>query len=131
MYNENIMTEVSGKENSVNQGKKKYLDAVKGFCILLVVIGHAGGIPIIGVLFTACFMQTFFFIGGLTYKDRHEETFGRFAVKKAKRLLIPYFAYAAILLLIDVLLHHRNISEFLIGGGYSIRKTLPTDISRS
>ena len=96
--------------------KKQYIDAVKGFCILLVIISHAGGVPHT-FFFTACFMQTFFFIGGLTYKDRHEETFGGFAVKKAKRLLIPYFAYAAILLLIDVLLNHRNISEFLIGGG--------------
>lgn len=97
--------------------KKKYIDAVKGFCILLVVMAHAGGIPIIGGILTACYMQVFFFIGGITYKDRNQETFKSFAMKKGKRLLMPYFAYATILLIIDALFVQRNIAKFLIGGG--------------
>ena len=28
--------------------RKKYIDAVKGFCIILVLFSHAGGIPFIG-----------------------------------------------------------------------------------
>ena len=116
---ENRMTEITENEYSVNQGKMKYLDAVKGFCIILVVISHAGGIPVVGSFLTACYMQVFFFVGGITYKDRYEETFGKFAIKKAKRLLIPYFAYAVILLLVDVLLNQRNITEIMLGGAVS------------
>ena len=54
--------------------RKKYIDAVKGFCIILVLFGHAGGMPIIGGIFFACFMQIYFVVAGITYVDRKFET---------------------------------------------------------
>ena len=125
------MAETVTGTTAVVATKKRYIDAVKGFCIVLVVASHAGGIPIIGTALTACFMQVFFVLGGITYRDRSEETFGQFIVKKAKRLLMPYFSYATALLAVDAIRNNCNISEIITGGRNPIRKTLFVNISWS
>ena len=95
--------------------RKKYIDAVKGFCIILVLFSHAGGIPFIGVL-TACYMQVYFVIAGITYSDRKEETFGQFTLKKAKRLLVPYAVYGTVLWIADCIYERLTIPEIMRGG---------------
>ena len=97
--------------------RKKYIDAVKGFCIILVLFSHAGGIPFIGGILAACYMQVYFVIAGITYSDRKEETFRQFALKKAKRLLIPYAVYGAALWIADCIYERLTIPEIMRGGG--------------
>ena len=98
------------------KARKKYIDAVKGFCIILVLFGHAGGIPFIGGILMACFMQTYFIVAGITYTDRNEETFGQFALKKAKRLLVPYAVYGTGLWIADCICERLTLPEILRGG---------------
>ncbi len=50
--------------------RKKYIDAVKGFCMILVLFGHGGGIPYIGRVFFSCYMQVYFVTAGITYNER-------------------------------------------------------------
>lgn len=96
--------------------RKKYIDAVKGFCIILVAFGHAGGIPIFGTYLFACFMQVYFVVAGITYTDKKEETLGQFALKKAKRLLVPYAVYGTALWIADCIFEKLSPPEILRGG---------------
>ena len=67
-------------------------------------------------IFFACFMQVYFVIAGITYSDRQEETFRQFALKKAKRLLIPYAVYGAALWIADCIYERLTIPEIMRGG---------------
>ena len=112
--------------------RKKYIDAVKGFCIILVAFGHAGGIPIFGTYLFACFMQVYFVVAGITYTDKKEETLGQFALKKAKRLLVPYAVYGTALWIADCIFEKLTPPEILRGGGRNcICKTLSVPLSRT
>ena len=82
---------------SVTDVRKKYIDAVKGVNILIVLFNHAQGIPLIGALLSVCFMQVFFVLAGYTYKPHNDEDCREFIKKKAARLLVPYFSYAVVL----------------------------------
>lgn len=104
-------------ETGIMTPRKKYLDAVKGCCILLVLFGHAGGIPHIGGVLFACYMQVYFVVAGMTYTDRKNETFRQFVGKKAKRLLLPYAVYATLFWLIDCTSRQLTIPEIMRGGG--------------
>lgn len=97
-------------------GRKKYIDAVKGVNILIVLFGHAQGIPIIGGLLTACFMQLFFVLAGYTYNGDTQVRISWFVVRKAKRLLIPYFIYAACLWILDSVLEQLPLPAIIRGG---------------
>ena len=103
-------------ETLKNNPRKKYIDAVKGFCIILVVFSHAGGIPIIGGVLCACYMQVYFVVAGITYTDRKDETLRQFAMKKAKRLLVPYAVYGTALWITDCIYERLTILEILRGG---------------
>ncbi len=99
-----------------NDARKKYIDAIKGFCIVLVLFSHAGGIPYIGRVLFACYMQVYFVIAGITYNDRKNETLSRFIRKKAKRLLIPYAIYGTALWIADCIYERLTFSEIFRGG---------------
>lgn len=66
--------------------------------ILMVLIVHAGcrlgAITYYGGMF---YMPIFFVAAGYTYRCRKEEPFGAFLMKKARRLLLPYFGASAFL----------------------------------
>lgn len=99
-----------------NETRKKYIDAVKGFCIILVLFSHTGGIPYIGRFLFACYMQVYFVVAGITYNDRNDETLSQFVLKKAKRLLIPYVIYGIALWVMDCVLERLTLSEIFRGG---------------
>lgn len=111
---DNIMD--SKKEINSQGGRQRFIDAVKGFCMVLVLFNHARGIPCFGIFLTACYMQTFFIISGYTFREKPEETLKVFCKKKAKRLLIPYVVYAAGLWLVDSLAEHLTWPEIVRGG---------------
>ena len=73
-------------------GKRElWLDVAKAFCIILVILNHMGiHIPIVTFFGGMFYMPLFFVAAGYTYR-RKEDSFKSFAVRKAKRLLIPYF----------------------------------------
>lgn len=71
----------------------KYLDIARGIGLLLVIISHSCGLSPYLINY---YIPLFFVVSGYIYKDGrgYGENIGR----KAKRLLIPYFGYSAVLL---------------------------------
>ena len=85
------------------------IDSWRGFLILLVVLGHVTGMACHfcegeGKRFMECLfkliyvfhMPAFFFLAGMTWRRREGECFITFLGKKARRLLVPYFVFAAL-----------------------------------
>lgn len=71
-----------------------WLDGVKGFSILCVMMCHSCGFPFgTTPYFLSGFVSVFFVASGFTFRD---STFSNGIVKKAKSLLIPYFFYGFI-----------------------------------
>lgn len=70
----------------------RYLDAARGLALLLVMISHAHGLNRFLIFY---YIQIFFIISGYIYRPGH--SYGEIIQKKAKRLLIPYFGYSALL----------------------------------
>lgn len=72
--------------------KYKYMDVARGLALLLVMVSHAHGLNRFLIYY---YIQVFFIISGYIYKPGH--AYGETIKKKAKRLLIPYFGYSALL----------------------------------
>ena len=87
--------------------RKKYLDAAKGWGILMVVFGHITklGNPI-DVWFGAYKLAVFYFVSGYLLAMRQsfrKMSTGEYIKKHAKSLLIPYFGYSAFVILYNVI----------------------------
>lgn len=92
------------------ESKKRllWLDALKGYAIILVVISHARCVwPHLSIL-TACYMPLFFVASGYTFRLR-EGALGR----KCRQLLIPYFGWSLFYLLFSAWLRPMNFDEIL------------------
>ena len=83
----------------------QYLDLARGIGILLVMISHAHGLS--GYLINY-YIPIFFIISGFTYHSGN--SYGQNIKKKAKRLLIPYFIYSAMLVFVYILMG-RSMQE--------------------
>ena len=103
----------------------KYIDALRGFTMLLVVFCHVESIgfrinpydSVVGNILVSFRMPMFFFISGyIAYKSTiiwDKETYGRNMRKKAMVQLIPTFFFFSLF----TLSHHGNpVSSFLNGG---------------
>lgn len=75
------------------------IDIYKAFLIFLIVLGHTmvTSNPI-GLFLSSFHVPAFFLLAGYTYKQT--KCFGKFALKKIIRLLIPYFPVSMISILI-------------------------------
>ena len=72
--------------------RELWADYAKGICILLVFIGHSDAIPQAVRIFIYLFhMPMFFFCMG--YYSSTAGTFGAFAKKRFRQLMVPFFAY--------------------------------------
>ena len=81
-----------------------YIDRARGFAMCCVVAGHIFSLvnlskpemqlgPLIRV-FSIFELVIFFVISGYLFQKHHEPVFSKFIKKKAKGLLIPYFAFS-------------------------------------
>lgn len=78
-----------------------WLDAVKGFGILLVMLSHAIDVGEMGTYLFSSFIPLFFIASGCITKSEPTCTFIK---KKTRRLLIPYFFYGVLsVLFFDVI----------------------------
>lgn len=81
-----------------SSGRLEWLDFGKAMGILVVLLVHAGCrlglVTYYGGMF---YMPIFFVAAGYTYRVKEGESYGTFLLKKAKRLLIPYFGTSAFL----------------------------------
>ena len=87
MYTENISLK-----------RIKWIDGVKGFLMLIVLVSHSMVLPYIGKYMYAAYMQIFFVLSGYVLKS--EISSRDFICKRAKQLLIPYFTYNSALSMI-------------------------------
>lgn len=83
--------------------RDRWLDISRGILIILVVFGHSrGGLhwQLKGAVdYVYLFhMPAFFIISGYLYKPvKNDKEYKNFIIKRAKRLLIPYFSYLIVL----------------------------------
>ena len=84
--------------DSIKQpGRNKVLDIYKGIGIMLIVLGH---LAISKLLYNFIYMfhvPAFFFVAGMTFKIKENESVLTFLKKKAYRLLIPYVLFTLII----------------------------------
>ena len=71
----------------------QYLDVARGFGLLLVIISHSCGLSRFLINY---YIPLFFVVSGYIYKEGR--SYKENIEHKAKRLLIPYFGYSAVLL---------------------------------
>lgn len=86
--------------------RHKHIDVVKGIGIFLVVMGHTYGIPEqLYNLIYSFHMPLFFILSGMVYNENKnvELPFFEYLKKKAKSYLFPYYLYALINLVIELL----------------------------
>ena len=74
-----------------------YIDAVKGFGIILVVYAHiiSGLSSYVIYLFH---MPLFFIVSGILFKEPNDKN--KFIVGKVKSLIVPYFSYSILLFVV-------------------------------
>lgn len=85
-----------------------YLDLAKGIGMILVVLGHIGGIGLPLRYFIVSFhMPMFFIISGILFQVTKEETkdIKNIVYKKWKHIMIPYFAFSFFYFVIEILYH--------------------------
>ena len=83
----------------------QYLDVARGFGLLLVIISHSCGLSRFLINY---YIPLFFVVSGYIYKEGR--SYKENIEHKAKRLLIPYFGYSAVLLAVYVLMG-RTLAE--------------------
>lgn len=98
----------------VQKDRRNWVDAAKGFGIILVMINHRCSIPVYGKYLFASFMPLFFILSGYTFKT---EKLKVGIMKKIQRLLIPYAFYGLILVTIKTLaqlIFHKITFESIV-----------------
>ena len=73
-----------------------YLDIAKGLGILAVVWAHIMLVGWSHKVIYAFHMPLFFLISGMLFRREKYSSFGQFAGKRAKRLLVPYLIYSVV-----------------------------------
>ena len=101
--------------------RKAWIDAVKGLCMITIMMSHSCGFPVATRLFIGGFVSVFFFLSGYTSKPRG--TLGESISRKAKTLLIPYFFYGflcVVLLSIKQWRSGGSVIEYFLHGNLSL-----------
>ena len=79
-----------------------WVDALRAFGIILVIIGHANGRPqLLGKLLYGFHMPLFFLLSGYLFHTDDEKSISDIFKAKFKRYLVPYFALSFVNLIIN------------------------------
>lgn len=79
----------------LNEKKRiPWIDFVKGICMFMIIMCHAGWPYWIERFLNPFFMSALFFVSGWTFNPK--STFKQFVSGKAKTLLIPYISFGII-----------------------------------
>lgn len=76
-----------------------WLDAAKGYGILLVIFAHVDYSYLRNIIYTF-HMPLFFFLSGYVFSQK--ESFGSFLWSKVRRIIIPYFCLGIPMIIFDV-----------------------------
>ncbi|MCM3630378.1 acyltransferase family protein [Paenibacillus glycanilyticus] len=92
------------------KNRETWMDTAKGIGILAVVMGHSDNLIAQHYLFWF-HMPLFFAMSGYFYKPlENKKDFYPWCVKRGKQLLIPYFLFASVLTLFNLLLLSPDLS---------------------
>lgn len=83
-----------------NSNRQNSIDILKGFGIILMVMGHVGFGEKFAIYCATFFMPLFYVISGYLFHDKRK--FGQFLGRKFKTLMIPFYSFAMISLLATV-----------------------------
>ena len=83
-----------------------WLDAAKGYGILLVIFAHVDYYSFLRGFIYTFHMPLFFFLSGYVFSQK--DSFGKFLWAKVKRIIIPYFCLGIPMILFDVYWQNRN-----------------------
>ena len=92
---ENVLGNSSENAAKSAAGRLRFVDIAKGFSIICIILGHLGIHNITRVVFTF-HVPIFYLITG--YFVSRKEGVRDFAVKKARTLLVPYFATSLVMI---------------------------------
>lgn len=86
------------------------LNLVRAFAIIGAVMEHSGSLQIFGPIFNSHTynIPLFMFISGYLYNEDYEKDVFKFIIKRAKRLLVPYYLYSAFYALITILIFNKT-----------------------
>lgn len=95
-----------------------WVDATKGFAMLLVMMGHTIVPKGIEVWLYTFHMPLFFFLSGYVFKTRDGESFLSFARRKVLSLVVPMLLFSIISILVNLvyycaILHNKTMSNVL------------------
>ena len=97
------------KKDNNSSGRLLFLDAVRGFSMICIVLGHLG-IPNINRFVFTFHLPVFYLITGYYIGDR--ESFWKFTKKKFRTLIVPYY-FTCVLIVITGFV----IQKLLFGSG--------------
>lgn len=101
------------KEQGIESSKRiVWVDLVKGYAMLFVMLHHVTFTPMVYRTFYAPFFLTaFFVVAGYTFSS--ERPFGQFFIRKCKSLLIPLFSLGIINILMSQILSFNQQEGFV------------------
>lgn len=93
-----------------------WIDIFKGLIITTIVIGHSGSPVKIYNLVYSFHVAAFLFISGYTFKAQKD--LNTIVIDRAKRLLLPYFAYDFLYFGLYVATSYFKVREIFYGSGF-------------
>lgn len=83
-----------------------WIDSLKGFGVILVILGHLPTFPELHKYIFSFHMPLFFFISGYLFNQKKYSQAGTFITSRVRSLLFPYFSLTFVSYLIFVLTHY-------------------------
>lgn len=110
-----------------NNGRLEYVDALRGFGIVLMIAGHVGFGQIFDIYIHSFHMPLFFFISGFLFNESNKEIgIKRFVLKKTKSFIVPYLFFGIIDFVILYIVSRKfSIQNIMITFLYSNHNNFP------
>jgi len=90
----------------------EYIDGVKGFCMLLIVLGHMlpSGVDNTLIIWSNLFkISLFYFMSGYLFYWKNKELNLDTIKKLSKQIMLPYFIFSFVFFIFDIILARGNI----------------------
>lgn len=90
-----------------------WIDYIKGICMMVIILNHIPGLPLLARLTYPFELLGFFFVGGYTFSIKYD--FGDYLRNKAQRLVFPVFAFGFVNLILALPVKNVNFVERIKG----------------
>lgn len=104
-------------DNCLTSKRVGWIDALRAFAIILVIIGHANKVPgLLKNIIYSFHVPLFFFLAGYLFHWEKYEDLSSFVQAKFKQYMIPYFALGLVNLILNAIRESLSMSgkELLI-----------------